>query len=335
MGTLVLRPYKMSQDLASMYALGEAAYVEDYARIGVSATAGIDRERRVAAIVSALSKVFPILRDVSPGFVWTDDGRIVSFVHFARRGMAGDAWSIETVMTHPDYQRRGLARRLVEASLDEIRRRGGKTCTLKVRADNPPAYRLYESLGFALCDTTAHMRADRQAAIPEPAPQPSCARRLSHREWHRAWAARLDLARRETPPSVQAILPVSPHEYRRPWIVRTLGPVLSRIAGHRVESWVSENGASLVATLLVHGDATGKETHEIRIRVDPAHEPRLAAGLVDQALRSLADLPPRPVLCETRPSNTQLLSALRRHGFDEMATWHALVLRLDGGSSEP
>lgn len=143
-----LRAYGAGRDLAGIYDLTEVAYVEDYCRIGRSARAGMERERRTVAAVSLLGRIFSAIRDVTPGFVWEHEGRIVSFVHFARVGMAGDRWSIESVATHPDHQRRGLARRLVERAIDAIRERGGKTVTLKVRADNDPAYGLYRSLAL-------------------------------------------------------------------------------------------------------------------------------------------------------------------------------------------
>lgn len=330
MGELFLRAYNLQRDLDGMVDLGEAAYVEDYARIGTSVRAGMERERHAVAILSLAAKLIPRLRDVSPGFVWVDGERIVSFVSFARRGLSGDAWSIETVMTHPNFQGRGLARKLVETSLDEIRRRGGRICTLKVRADNEAAYHLYRNIGFAHCDTTVHMRAER----PHPV---SCLdisgearlRRIPHKEWHRTWEARHALAQRETPSTVRGLLPVSPSEYKRPWIARALGPILARVSGQRIERWASHQAGTLVATLGVRGDLGGEGTHEIDIHLDPKHAARLALPLVARGLLSLADLAPCPLLCETRATNEPLLAALRARGFSEMAVWHTLALRLD------
>jgi len=330
MGELVLRPYDMKRDLEGMYDLAEAAYVEDYGRIGVPVKAGMAQERRVVAVISFVSRFLPALRDISPGYVWVDNGKLVSFVHFARRGFAGERWSIETVMTHPDYQRRGLARKLVEAATQAIRARGGRVCVLKVRADNAPAYALYRNLGFAQCDTTVHMRAQSAApASPVRPPSSTALRRVLHKEWHRTWRARFDLAQRETPNGVRELLPISEHEYRRPWFVRLLGPGLARLSGQHIERWHVEDGKGLIATLSIAGDAGGKGTHDIQIHIDPAHEASLAPLVVERSLASLAALPPCPVLCETRASNEALLAALRGREFSEMAVWHTLALRLD------
>lgn len=49
---------------------------------------------------------------------------------------------------HPDYRGRGLGRRLLQTCIDKAWRQGITRITLEARADNRPAIRLYESLGF-------------------------------------------------------------------------------------------------------------------------------------------------------------------------------------------
>jgi GNAT superfamily N-acetyltransferase len=56
---------------------------------------------------------------------------------------------VSAVCTHPDARGRGYARMLIATVMDEIRRRG-KTPFLHSFADNYPAIRVYESLGFTL-----------------------------------------------------------------------------------------------------------------------------------------------------------------------------------------
>ncbi|MFL4908624.1 GNAT family N-acetyltransferase [Streptomyces sp. MMS24-I2-30] len=56
---------------------------------------------------------------------------------------------ISAVCTDPEYRGRGLARRLVRAVAAGIRERGD-TPFLHAAADNTPAIRLYESIGFTL-----------------------------------------------------------------------------------------------------------------------------------------------------------------------------------------
>ena len=59
-----------------------------------------------------------------------------------------DTAQIFTVGTVPQARRQGVARRLVEAMLDEARRRDATEVFLDVRVDNAAAKALYEGFGF-------------------------------------------------------------------------------------------------------------------------------------------------------------------------------------------
>ena len=67
----------------------------------------------------------------------------------AGAGLAvADSAQIFTVGTVPHARREGVARRLVEAMLDEARRREATEVFLEVRVDNEAAKALYEGFGF-------------------------------------------------------------------------------------------------------------------------------------------------------------------------------------------
>jgi len=56
---------------------------------------------------------------------------------------------IHNLAVDPAHRRRGIGRSLLEAVIDEARRRGSSRVTLEVRKSNEAAQRLYGSLGFA------------------------------------------------------------------------------------------------------------------------------------------------------------------------------------------
>ena len=60
-----------------------------------------------------------------------------------------------TIATHPDHQRQGLARRIMETWQREATARGAAEAFLEVAADNMPAQALYQSYGFAECGRRA------------------------------------------------------------------------------------------------------------------------------------------------------------------------------------
>ena len=83
---------------------------------------------------------------------WFDpDGRVAEF---------------EPVGTHPDHQRRGLARALLTAGLDRFFDRGARTVQVYADAAEVPAEALYESIGFRR--RAAHRRYALRPAMPSP-----------------------------------------------------------------------------------------------------------------------------------------------------------------------
>ena len=55
---------------------------------------------------------------------------------------------IQTIAVAPDARRHGLGRQLMLSLLAEAERRGARRVFLEVRADNPGAQHLYDTLGF-------------------------------------------------------------------------------------------------------------------------------------------------------------------------------------------
>ena len=76
-----------------------------------------------------------------------DDTRIVGYSGLMALPGAPDA-DVQTIAVLPDARRAGLGRALMGQMIAEARRRGVREVFLEVRADNPGAQRLYESLGF-------------------------------------------------------------------------------------------------------------------------------------------------------------------------------------------
>ena len=59
-----------------------------------------------------------------------------------------DAWHVMNVAVDPDYQRRGIATRLLERLFELTGKDDGRGYTLEVRVSNKEAIKLYEKLGF-------------------------------------------------------------------------------------------------------------------------------------------------------------------------------------------
>jgi ribosomal protein S18 acetylase RimI-like enzyme len=87
-----------------------------------------------------------------------EDGRLVGTVtleledripggHF-RPPLEPDQAHVRMLGVHPEDQRRGIGRRLMDACLDQARRAGKRRMTLETTEAMNAAHRLYESMGF-------------------------------------------------------------------------------------------------------------------------------------------------------------------------------------------
>jgi len=66
--------------------------------------------------------------------------------------------AIHELVVRPEYRRRGVARRLMEAGMEYLRSRGRRVIELWVGVDNHSARRFYESLGFRAGDVVGKWR---------------------------------------------------------------------------------------------------------------------------------------------------------------------------------
>lgn len=166
-----LRPVNLRTDLAPLADLIEIAFSESMDSSGRAAVREMRTLSRIGPGLNILSSMNDLTQGISLGFVWQAENRIVGNVSVYPAnwpGSLGSAWIIANVATHPDYRRHGIARQLLEASLNMIRQRGGMTAILQVDADNAVAQRLYARLGFVAERSWTHWRRSPTGRVPEP-----------------------------------------------------------------------------------------------------------------------------------------------------------------------
>ena len=144
-----LRSFDVGRDLNPVADLIEKCFAD---------TLGIDGKRYIRQMRAAAqnprflrwaSSVSEYVMLPLTGFVWEEGGQVVgnlSLIPF--NAAAGRIYLIANVAVEPRYRRRGIAKALTEAGLDYARRRRVRVVWLHVRADNPPAMQLYQSMGF-------------------------------------------------------------------------------------------------------------------------------------------------------------------------------------------
>lgn len=241
----------------------------------------IRRMRRIWPVVRVLQVVSPTLRDIARGFVWEENGMMVGLTIAQREGTT-QMWHIGTVGVLPEFRRRGIARRLVAATLDMVRSRGGTRVRLGVIGGNVPAQALYRSLGFV--DYTGGTRYSLMPTgrVDRPTLPPG------YEEFPLAefdWRTRYELDKRIVPEEVQRFEPIVPGRYRTPWLMRVLAPVFRFAEGSREHDIVIRREVDHVAVARAGWtiSRSGTGTNSIRVRLDPTHAD-LACYLVQRAL---------------------------------------------------
>jgi len=320
-----MRPLDIARDLDGFGELIEIAFPGELSRRGTDIREELESVRRLIPIVKALGRVSDGFRHLIDGFVWEDGGRIVGSVMVQRMGNDKTRWYIAAVAVHPDYRRRGIARRLISRAIEHARGHGAQVCILDVRADNVPAYELYRSFGFVRYDETSELKLERLpdrpfSGIPSP---------YTLRPWRIGeWAISYRLALAETPRQVQEFLPINEEEYRMTPLQRAVVPVVQRLQGVAAHRFVLEHDGAPVAALRLLAQRRDKGTHELRMWFDPAHRKVVAGPLISRALEVLKGYPHRNTIATVRASFDDLTDLMRSYGFIEIERMHRLGLKL-------
>src|SRR5512141_639450 len=150
------RPFEPGRDLGAVARLLEEAFRPEHS-FPLSDTPFL-RELGIALWTLSYAPVFP---ENVAGFVWVEDGRIVGNVTISQDEGRLDRCLISNVAVKPSYQRQGIARALMELTIEHLRSRGAKWALLNVRPNNPGAIRLYHELGFEDVETRGEWTATR------------------------------------------------------------------------------------------------------------------------------------------------------------------------------
>ncbi len=97
-------------------------------------------------------------------FVADANGRVAGS---AMTSLVGQIGYIGNVMVHPNFRRKGIATKLMNTTLNYIKRRKLARAVLHVRSDNTPAKGLYSKLGFRKFEDTIYLAA-KIDSLPSP-----------------------------------------------------------------------------------------------------------------------------------------------------------------------
>jgi ribosomal protein S18 acetylase RimI-like enzyme len=168
-----MRPFDLRRDLDGMTDLIEAAFAGELQNWGGDFREQMCLAKQTVPLLTVLSRLSANFQHVFDGFVCEAQGRIISMVNVQKTGFDIKRWMIGNVATHSDYQRRGLARKLVTRAIEHARAHGAEVVMLDVRTAAQPAYSLYRRLGFVHYDSATSLKLETLPKIA-PLPLPGC-----------------------------------------------------------------------------------------------------------------------------------------------------------------
>lgn len=296
-----IRPFCARTDLYGVARLLEEAFRGEH-RFPFS---HIPWLRQVGILLWTLS-YFPTFPETFDGFVWIEDGHVVGNVTITRDETHADRYYISNVAVKQEYQRRGIARALMQAALEHIRRQHATRVRLNVRPRNAGAIQLYNDLGFRALEMRGEWTLH-TLPLHLPSHLITDLRALGASD---ARAVR-ELIRAVTPIDVR---PFHARVFEPEWDERVSEWLGDMCFARMTQRWVLEREHRLAALLFVRAH-TWLAPHQIIIEVHPDFRGHLEDDLILAAWQVLARFPSREIRAEASSLHPELISALERHGF--------------------
>ncbi len=309
-----IRPFNPFMDMAAVADLINESFAPYLDAPGRHSIEEMRRFGSVNWLVRLFWHSMPEWQSWLTGFVWIEAGQIIGNVTLQATDRHQRRWRIANVAVRPDQQRRGIARSLLERTLQEAHNRGGEWALLEVRATNQIAIHLYEELGFQRCggEVTWNFDTHHLATFGEerwPVLQP-----LHARDWHALWELVHSAASSQTawwqpfrPIAGQKLLDYDVGE----WLRRRLG----RGCVHTLGLW--QDRYRLAAFLRLESNPKARQ-HKLWLIVHPDQEDAAYRRLVMVGLTLAKNAFAAPVTLQTSYDDQAFFYLLEDIGFQKV-----------------
>ena len=294
----------------------------------------------VKVIFEEFKSMLPFLRFIgifSKNYKHTLDGFVVEnenqeIIASVNIGYSLYHWEVAMVATHPDYRRRGLARRLINEAINHAKSHGAKMCVLEVLDINEPAYKLYRSIGFTHYDSITRQKIEfnnipdiKKIDLPKDYDMIKAERSKKINQ------ERYELDLRTTPQEVQLYHPVQRSKYFKPFLIRMIRPLAKAILKIKWNAWMVYKDEELVGYLSLLPSKKEGSPHRIDMMIDSEHSKNITEPMVTHILSFIKDNMElkQNVLIEFRTFETDQLESTRKYGFIDVETMHLLGLKLE------
>lgn len=269
------------RDLPGVANLIEQAFADDLDQEGRQVLKELRRLGRWGTLTWLMRYIMPTLEDVLSGFVWEQDGQIVGNVSVSVMNSLAARWRISNVAVASPYRGQGIARRLMECTINHVERRGGRAIYLQVREDNVPAVRLYRGLNFRPITAETEMYLRR---VVQPDVADSARVRLPrHDEGPELYA----LALAATPQAEQQLAPLSQIDFAVDWLQKLSDLLTAWASGQRVYRFVMDGKRGLAGYAKLTTAHKRGNPHRFSLLVHPDYAGQVETELILAVLRTL------------------------------------------------
>ena len=325
-----IRPFRIPDDLDNMLRLIEEGFqypenpswnIQDDEKEGMVDM--VKTIRRIWPIIRFLKIFAPFLQDFMHGFIYEENDKPVGLINFGRHRNTPE-WYIGNVTVLPESRRRGIARKLVEASLTALRTHKATIAALEVISDNVPAYQLYEALGFE-----AYSSATEYDILPDKPVQAISLDNGFHIKQLRRdeWETRMEFSQRITPEKIQSYEPIKKEHFKPPAIMSLLIPLIQVLSGTKTERWAIFKDDNIVAESSFSYRTKTGGSNNAGIQIDPAY-PEIALAMMNYVISSVqSKSPDRRLEIHLKNWQPALLQAAEDAGCNKRFTSHKMAVR--------
>jgi ribosomal protein S18 acetylase RimI-like enzyme len=313
-----LRPFNPLRDLGQVADLMEEAFSEQQPFTGGEVIAEMRRWATRAPLLALLGQ-----DALMAGFVWERDGRIVGNVHVTRIIANRDDWLISNVAVQRALRRRGIARELVSAALEQVAMRSGECAALQVNQQNEGAIHLYERLGFQTFHNVVELC--RGPGAGEALSPGSVETRHYAQRDHRQVRS---LFQRMVPPDQRRFMPLmlnGAHLAQQGRWENWLSDLMDK---RRTRRLVVSDGQRIVGFMGAQAKRDPIAYHRLFVAIHPSKRGELERTLVGLGARWLDRYPSSSTLVSVPAANQSLLDELARAGFTETRRLQQMLLRI-------
>lgn len=319
-----LRPFNPFRDIRPISELIELSFAHD---LDPASRQMLNEMRTLAWLLGPmfwlLSRINSPLTDILGGYVWVEEDTIVGNVTVHRRYKGREGWFISNLAVHPHHRRKGIAHRLTMEGIQLAKSRAAQRVSLEVRANNMPAQKLYEKLGFAKVDSVSRMKLERVSMVGAVPLSGFEIRTARPDEWRKVY----QLAQDTFSPGAKEITPVKEKDHRPSFAQRLVSSIGNLLKGRMVYRWAAVRDDRFVGLTVLH---TGGILlpHSLTMMVHPDDRGKVEEMLLAKALLTLGTYPPKPLSARIQPSYEEIVDLFRRYGFVEKETLDLLTLPL-------